>query len=191
VPRTVARRADYLEVASGGEVAHAAAAVPGARLACGGPGKSPAELAAAVRAGVARFQVGKPARAAAALAAVRTADVLLRVNLPAEAPGGRSGAALVMGGGPLPFGMDPGLVDQCAHWLAGGSAEAGAIRLGGLHAHLASGPGAADLLGSARRVLGYGRQWCARHGVRDPEFNLGGGMAVDYRRPGARFDWAG
>jgi diaminopimelate decarboxylase len=96
-----------------------------------------------------------------------------------------------MGGGPLPFGMDPGLVDQCAHWLAGGSAEAGAIRLGGLHAHLASGLGAADLLGSARRVLGYGRQWCARHGVRDPEFNLGGGMAVDYRRPGARFDWAG
>jgi diaminopimelate decarboxylase len=25
--------------------------------------------------------------------------------------------------------------------------------------------------------------------VRDPEINLGGGMAVDYRRPGERFDW--
>jgi diaminopimelate decarboxylase len=26
--------------------------------------------------------------------------------------------------------------------------------------------------------------------VRGPEFNLGGGMAVDYRDPGALFDWA-
>jgi diaminopimelate decarboxylase len=195
----VARWADALEVASGGELAHAAAAVPGTRLAFGGPGKKQTELAAAVRAGVFRGHVESPHElrllGAAALAAGRTADVLLRVNLPADAtappPAGPApGDGLVMGGQPSPFGMDPGLLDDCARWLAEGSREAGALRLRGLHAHLASGLDAAALLGSAARVLDFGRRWCARHGVRNPEFNLGGGMAVDYGRPGERFDWA-
>ena len=47
--RTVARHADGFEVSSGGELAHAAAAVPGCPLAFGGPGKTEAELAAAIR----------------------------------------------------------------------------------------------------------------------------------------------
>jgi diaminopimelate decarboxylase len=201
VLRVVAQRADGLEVASGGELAHAADGVPGARLAFGGPGKTAAEIAAAVRAGVFRFHVESPHElrqlGAAALAAGRPADVLLRVNLSATAPEPRaaqnaspgSGARLVMGGGPQPFGMDPVLLDHCADWLAGGSRAAGALRLRGLHAHLASGLGAAALLGSAGRVLDFARRWCARNGVRNPEINLGGGMAVDYLRPGARFDW--
>jgi diaminopimelate decarboxylase len=213
VLRVVAKRADGLEVASGGELAHVAATVPGARLTFGGPGKTPAELAAAVRAGVVSFHVESPHElrllGAAALSAGRTADILLRVNLPGEtapspaalspaalspaalspaAPA--SGAGLVMGGAPTPFGMDPGLLDDCARWLAAGSPEARALRLRGLHAHLASGCDAAALLGSAGRILDFARRWCAARGVRDPEFNLGGGMAVDYRRPGERFDWA-
>jgi diaminopimelate decarboxylase len=214
--RVVARRADGLEVASGGELTHVADAVPGARLAFGGPGKTAAEIAAAVRAGVFRFHVESPHElrqlGAAALAAGRTADVLLRVNLPATSPDGTardctfpepgapeqaaapsaspgSGARLVMGGGPQPFGMDPVLLDHCADWLAGGSRAAAALRLRGLHAHLASGLGAAALLGSAGRVLDFARRWCARQAVRNPEINLGGGMAVDYLRPEARFDW--
>jgi diaminopimelate decarboxylase len=232
VLRVVARWTDGLEVASGGELAHAADTVPGARLTFGGPGKTQAEIAAAVRAGVFRFHVESPHElrllGAAALAAGRTADVLLRVNLPPEvpdpgvapasgvpgasgvsavsggstasgAPGERaaspaapaSGAALVMGGGPAPFGMDPYLLDGSARWLAEGSDEARALRLRGLHAHLASGLEAPALLGSAGRILDFARRWCARHGVRNPEFNLGGGMAVDYRRPGEHFDWAG
>ncbi len=60
VLRVVARLADGLEVASGGELAHTAATVPGARLAFGGPGKTPAEIAAAVRAQVYRFHVESP-----------------------------------------------------------------------------------------------------------------------------------
>jgi diaminopimelate decarboxylase len=306
VLRVVAQRADCLEVASGGELAHVAATVPGARLTFGGPGKTPAELAAAVRAGVSRFHVESPHElrllAAAALAAGRTADILLRVNLPPDpppiassptptaspaptpphapgtpptptmpsapgtphaptvpsapgtphaptvspAPGTpatptvppaptaspapgmppapgvapvsgialasgvatassalsapeetgpdpaapASEAGLVMGGGPTPFGMDPFLLDGCARWLAEGSREARAVRLRGLHAHLASGLDAPALIASAGRLLDFARRWCARHGVRDPEFNLGGGMAVNYRRPGERFDWA-
>ncbi len=86
VLRVVARHADGLEVSSGGELRHAAAAVPGARLAFGGPGKTSAELAAAIRAGTFRFHVESPQElrllGAAALAAGRPADILLRVNLP-------------------------------------------------------------------------------------------------------------
>jgi diaminopimelate decarboxylase len=59
------------------------------------------------------------------------------------------------------------------------------VRLRGLHAHLVSGVGADGLLAA------FGREWCAAHDVADPEFNLGGGMAVDYARPSATFDWAG
>jgi diaminopimelate decarboxylase len=193
----VARWADGLEVASGGELAHAAATVPGARLAFGGPGKTPAEIAAAVRGQVFRIHVESPHElrqlGAAALAAGDKADVLLRVNLPGEAaaPGlAGDAAALVMGGAPTPFGMDPFLLDRCASWLGDGTPEASALRLRGLHAHLASGLDAPAALAAAGRVLGFARRWCAAHGVRDPEINLGGGMAVDYRRPGERFDWA-
>jgi diaminopimelate decarboxylase len=204
VLRVVARHADGLEVASGGELLHAAATVPAARLAFGGPGKTGAEIATAVREGVFRFHVESPQElrllGATALAAHRRADVLLRVNLlpegavQAAAPPASQAvfpqAGLVMGGQPSPFGMDPVSLDHCARWLAAGSGGARALRLRGLHAHLASGLEAAALLGSAIRVLDFARQWCARHGVAEPEFNLGGGMAVDYRRPAETFDWA-
>jgi diaminopimelate decarboxylase len=199
VLRVVARHADGLEVSSGGELGHVAAAVPGSRLAFGGPGKTAAELAAAVRVGIFRFHVESPHElrllGSAALAAGRHADVLLRVNLPAA--DGEAAAAqpdtdgrLVMGGRPAPFGMDPVLLDHCARWLSAGGPEAGRLRLRGLHAHLGSGMAASDLLASATSVLAFARDWCARHGVPRPEFNLGGGMAVDYRRPGALFEWA-
>jgi diaminopimelate decarboxylase len=192
----VARWADGLEVASAGELALAAATVQGARLAFGGPGKTPAEIAAAVRGRVFRVHVESPHElrqlGAAALAAGETADVLLRVNLPGEAadPGlAGDAAALVMGGAPTPFGMDRFLLDRCASWLGDGTPEARSLRVRGLHAHLASGLDAAAALAAAGRVLDFARRWCAGYGVRDPEINLGGGMAVDYRRPGERFDW--
>ena len=192
VLRAVARHADGLEVSSAGELRHAATTVPGARLSFGGPGKTNAELAAAVRARTFRFHVESLHElrllGAAALAADEQADVLLRVNLPDGVPA-VSGPSLVMGGKPAPFGMDLDVLDHCAAWLAAGSGEARQLRLRGIHAHLASGLAAPALLGSALRVLEFARPWCAARGVASPEFNLGGGMAVDYRRPYDRFDW--
>ncbi len=195
VLRVIARLADGLEVSSGGELRHAAAAVPGCRLAFGGPGKTSAELAAAVHAGTSRFHVESPQElrllASAALAAARGVDILLRVNLPATgAAPPETGTGLIMGGKPSPFGMDPAVLDLCTDWLSASGLASGRLRLRGLHAHLASGLEAPALLDSAVRVLDFAREWCARHGVRSPEINLGGGMAVDYRRLGSVFDWA-
>jgi diaminopimelate decarboxylase len=205
VLRAVAGHADGLEVSSAGELRHAAAVVPGARLSFGGPGKTAAELAAAVRAATFRFHVESLHElrllGSAALAAGRHVDILLRVNLPGDGAGDGDGAepagalasagpSLVMGGQPTPFGMDPIFLDGCGEWLLAGSGEARRLRLRGIHAHLASGLPVPRLLGSALRVLEFARPWCAAHGVRDPEFNLGGGMAVDYRRPHDQFDWA-
>ena len=189
VLRTLARHADGFEVSSGGELAAAAAAAPGRPLAFGGPGKTPSELATALEiSGTSVFHVESPHELAqldeAARAAGRQADVLLRVNL-AGPSGPDEQAALVMGGKPSPFRMDVELLRRCAGSLTP------ALRLRGLHAHLASGVGADGLLAAARRLVSFGRQWCAAHGVTEPEFNLGGGMAVDYTRPDTVFDWPG
>jgi diaminopimelate decarboxylase len=188
VLRTLARHADGFEVSSGGELAHTAAAAPGRPLAFGGPGKTPAELAAALEvSGTSRFHVESPHELAlldeAARAVGRQVDVLLRVNLSGPFDQEEQ-AALVMGGKPSPFGMDDSLLRRCTPLPP-------SVRLRGLHAHLASGVGADGLLAAAGRLVSFGRQWCAEHGVTDPEFNLGGGMAVDYTRPDAVFDWAG
>ncbi|WP_283135622.1 type III PLP-dependent enzyme [Rhizohabitans arisaemae] len=189
--RVLADHVDGFEVASGGELAHVHEAVPGARLAFGGPGKTDGELALALRLGVERIHVESvhELRRLAELArngpGDRPVNVLLRANLTVPIPG----AVLAMGGGATPFGMDPVDLEVCAGLLR----EAPGLRLRGIHAHLASGLDADALLSVARSVLDWARPWCAAHGVPEPEINLGGGMAVDYTHdhdePGRRFDW--
>jgi diaminopimelate decarboxylase len=178
VLRALAGSVDGFEVASGGELAHVSAAVPGARLALGGPAKNDAELAAALRQGVYRVHVESAhelrriGRLAAALD-VR-ADVLLRVNLALPT----AGAALAMGG-PGPFGIDPADIADCLAVVAADDR----IVCHGVHAHLASGLAAADQLRLAAAVV----EWARRLPV--TEIDVGGGMAVDYTDPAARFDW--
>jgi diaminopimelate decarboxylase len=190
VLRAVARHADGLEVSSAGELGHAAAVVPGAALAFGGPGKTAADLAAAVRAGVRRVHVESPHELAALAAVGRPVQVLFRVNPPATTTRAGTGDMLLMGGTPSPFGMPEDLLEQAASLLTSGQPGADLIELRGLHAHLASGQDAAGSLRTARELLAFGRHWCARHGVTRPEFTLGGGMAVDYDRPEVTFGWA-
>jgi diaminopimelate decarboxylase len=189
VLRAVAAHADGLEVSSGGELRHVRAVVPGSPLALSGPGKTSGELADAVGAG-AIVHVESPHElhqlAAVARDLGRVADVLLRVNLETGATGPAGEAEVLrMGGQPGPFGMEGLLLGGCARLC---HTDPG-LRLRGLHAHLASGLGADELLATAARVLDFGRRWCAAHGVVSPVFNVGGGMAVDYSRPGTLFDW--
>ncbi|MFF0308823.1 hypothetical protein ACFYSC_15445 [Streptosporangium sp. NPDC004379] len=108
-------------------------------------------------------------------AAGRSADILLRVNLDIPI----SGASLAMGGGATPFGMDPAGISECLDLLAGQDA----VRFRGIHAHLASGLDTPRMLKLAVSILDYARSLGAT------EINLGGGMAVDYADPSARFDW--
>ncbi|TLQ47420.1 type III PLP-dependent enzyme [Streptomyces marianii] len=186
---------DGFEVSSGGELAHTAKAVPDRPLAFGGPGKTPAETAAALAAGVARFHVesAHELRMLAALAAERPAPappvaVLLRFNLPLS-DGALRASALSMGGRPTPFGLDPSEAGDVMRFLTGGSCPR--LRVHGVHAHLASGLGAAAQLAVAESVVSWAVRLFEHHGVPLHEVNVGGGMAVDYADPGARFDWAG
>ncbi|MFI7587528.1 alanine racemase [Spongisporangium articulatum] len=180
---------DGVEVASLGELRHVRAHLPRVPLALAGPVKPEPVLAAALAAGVELVHV-ESVRELTTLAAVaedRVVDVLLRAN-PALAVA--EGAALVMGGRPSPFGLDPAALDACAALLP----QLPGVRFRGLHTHLASGLTAAQHLELAAGVLEWATAWSARHGLPLEVVNLGGGMAVDYRadrrEPGARFDWA-
>jgi diaminopimelate decarboxylase len=179
---TVARHADGIEVSSGGELHHVTSAVPGKPLAFSGPGKTESELRAAVGAGaLVHVESVNELRLLAAIAGPGGADILLRANLDVPIPGE---AALTMGGSANPFGMNARDLDRCTRLLPGTG-----LRLRGLHAHLASGLGPTAALAAADGVLRFARGWCARAGVAHPVITLGGGMAVDYRRPGDLFGW--
>ncbi|OKI28725.1 type III PLP-dependent enzyme [Streptomyces sp. CB03911] len=182
---------DGYEVSSGGESAHVRAAVPGAALAFGGPGKTPAEISEAVRRGVHRWHLESEQelyRLAEALAGTPDAvvDVLLRVNLPVGA-GPLDSVALAMGGRPSPFGLDPERADACAALLTGPLGRQ--LRLRGTHAHLASGLRAPAQLQVAEQVVDWSVRFARRHRIALEEVNVGGGMTVDYADPADRFDW--
>ncbi|WKU07132.1 type III PLP-dependent enzyme [Micromonospora sp. HUAS LYJ1] len=190
-PALLAALAPYvtgLEVASGGELAHHAASGATSPVAAfGGPGKTPEEIAAGIGGGVQRFHVESLrellAVNQAARAVGRVLGVLLRVNIPTPP---RAGAALVMGGAPSPFGMDPPEADACIPALA----DLPWVRFRGIHAHLASGLDAVAAAAVASDVVDWAMRFGARHGVPIGEVNVGGGMAVDYVDPQRRFDWA-
>jgi diaminopimelate decarboxylase len=192
---TLAGLVSGYEVSSGGELAHVRAAVPGAPLAFGGPGKTPQEIQRAVALGVRRVHVESEHElrllAAAAVHQDRLVDVSLRVNPPLDAgtpdAGMLDAAPLAMGGRPTPFGTDPAGIDACLALLD--APECRRLRLRGIHAHLASGLDAAAHLAVARRVVEWTARLSERHRIRLEEVNVGGGMAVDYADPAARFDW--
>jgi diaminopimelate decarboxylase len=178
---------DGYEVSSGGEAAHVRAAAPDAALAFGGPGKTPEEIATALRLGVERWHVESEHELhQLAAAADGPVDVLLRVNLPVDG-GALDSVALAMGGRPTPFGLDPARVPECLRLL--GTPAFRRLRLRGIHAHLASGLDAAEHLAIAERVVRWAAALAERHGLQLDEVNVGGGMAVDYDDPARRFDW--
>ncbi|MFD5103340.1 type III PLP-dependent enzyme [Streptomyces albidochromogenes] len=184
---------DGYDVSSGGELGHVHRAVPGRPLAFGGPGKTPGEITTALELGVRRFHVESAyeVRMLAVLAA-RTVPgarlaVLPRFNLPVP-DGSLERSALAMGGRPTPFGIDPAEAGAIVGLLTDGTYPL--LELRGIHAHLASGLEADEQLAVARSVVAWATALADRHAARLAEVNVGGGMAVDYARPEARFDWA-
>ncbi|WP_407554320.1 type III PLP-dependent enzyme [Streptomyces sp. Pv4-95] len=184
---------DGYEVSSGGELAHVGKAVPGAPLAFGGPGKTPAEVAQALELGVQRFHVESVyelhmlADLAARLAPGHRIAVLARFNLSVD-DGSLDGSSLAMGGRPTPFGLDPAQADEVVALLTDGTYPH--LELRGIHAHLASGLEAPEQLAVAGAIVTWSVRLAERHRIALPEVTIGGGMAVDYTEPEARFDWA-
>ncbi|MFI1728159.1 type III PLP-dependent enzyme [Streptomyces acidicola] len=180
---------DGYEVSSGGELAHVAKTVPRHPLAFGGPGKTPDEITAALERGVHRFHVESEhelrvlAELARRVVPGERVAVLLRFNL-AMADGTLAGSSLTMGGRPTPFGLDPSRAAPTLRALTDGTHPQ--LELRGIHAHLASGLDAADLLAVARAVV----TWAVGLGAPLREVNVGGGMTVDYAQPESRFGWA-
>ncbi|WBP91520.1 type III PLP-dependent enzyme [Kitasatospora cathayae] len=184
---------DGYEVSSGGELAHVRAAVPDAPLAFGGPGKTPAEIVAAVDAGVHRWHVESEQELHRLVAVLAerpgtVVDVLLRVNLPVVTDA-LDAVPLAMGGRPTPFGLDPDRAEECARLLTDGGPLGRQLRLRGVHAHLASGLAAPEQLSVAEQIVTWSAELAERHGFPLTEVNVGGGMAVDYDDPAQRFDW--
>lgn len=175
--RVLARHVDGFEVSSGGELAHVRALFPDMPVAFGGPGKTDDELFSPVT----RLHVESPGELRRLLASGRAADVLLRVNLKVPL----DGAALAMGGGATPFGMDPQGIAECLKLLAAQDK----VRLRGIHAHLASGLDAHRMLEMAAATLDYVRGLGITETGSVIEINLGGGMAVSYTEPDRLFDW--
>jgi diaminopimelate decarboxylase len=186
---TVARHVDGIEVASGGELAHVRAVCPQAPIAFGGPGKTQAELEAALGAGIGVLHVEGVHElrllAAEAQRLDTDLDVLLRVNPPIPFRGNGAGPALVMGGAPSPFGLDPDQADLSVAILR----SAPRLRLRGVHAHLASGLDADEHLALSAGVLDWTAAWARRHRLELTTVTLGGGMNVDYADPENHFDW--
>lgn len=175
VVRALAAATDGLEVASGGELALAVAA-HATRVVFGGPGKTDADLAAAVAAG-AQINVESPHELRrldlAARAAGTVADIAVRVNRAAAAlPGSHA-----MTGVATPFGVDetqlPGVLAVAA--------RAAHVRVRGFHLHAVSNNLDADA--HARFItdaVAWSATTAARHGITLTLVNVGGGLGVDH-----------
>lgn len=173
VVRTLGAACDGLEVASGGELDLAVAAGV-RRIVFGGPGKTDAELAAAVAAGAqVNVESGHELRRLdrAARAAGVVAEAAVRVN--------RAGAALpgshAMTGTPTAFGVDE---SQLAEVLA---LPLTSVRIAGFHLHAVSNN--LDAAAHARFVadaVDWAVATAARHGLPLRLVNVGGGLGVDY-----------
>lgn len=176
------------EIASLGELQIAlAAGMPAAALRFAGPGKTDADLAAALAAGLGCFHVESldELQALAALAAGRgiVANVALRINLPGTATGSR----LRMSGRSARFGIDADDVPQVLARLR----TLPGVRLVGLHTYGGTQSFAADaFVAQAALLAAAAAAWERTAGVRLDEIDVGGGFGVPTYCGDPEFDLA-
>jgi diaminopimelate decarboxylase len=176
---TLAEATDGLEVASGGELALAVDAGAGL-IFFAGPGKTDAELAAAVSSGaVVNVESVTELRRLSVLAGLSVVAgqtgvrVCLRVN---RAAGGPTGSHR-MTGVPTPFGIDEARLDEAAALAR----QLPGIVPVGYHLHAVSNN--LDAAAHARFVadaLDWSVATAVRHGLSLRLVNVGGGLGVDY-----------
>jgi diaminopimelate decarboxylase len=176
------------DVASGGELA--AVTRTGfdlGRVVMTGPGKTDAEIAAAVRAGIRAITIESPGEVDVLLdvASLAGRHQGLMLRLAADEPGrSTEGTPIISAAGAAKFGLLPHEVDEAIDRLrlAGAIGEAGSpYALVGLHAFGASNVRDADRLAEhvrwlAARAEGY----AIRHGLRFRLLDAGGGLGIPY-----------
>ncbi|WP_030442715.1 alanine racemase [Actinoplanes subtropicus] len=170
VVRALAEVCDGLEVASGGELALAVAAGAN-RIVFGGPGKTDAELAAAVEAGalINVESVHELRRLAEITRAAAPPTVCLRVNR----PGGGLPGSHAMTGTPTPFGIEEAQL--------GDALRVPGVEVIGFHLHAVSN----NLDGAAhaafvREALAWSAATADKSGIDLRVVNVGGGFGIDY-----------
>ncbi|GAA2901328.1 diaminopimelate decarboxylase [Actinoplanes cyaneus] len=169
VVRTLASACDGLEVASGGELDLAVRA--GARrIVFGGPGKTDAELAAAVRAG-ALLNVESRFEAERIAALGLSGDICLRINRNDVAVTGSH----AMTGTPTPFGIDENQLATVLDTLPS------SLNVIGFHLHAVSN----NLDGTAhaaflRDAITWSITTASAYGISLKVVNAGGGLGVDH-----------
>jgi 2-[(L-alanin-3-ylcarbamoyl)methyl]-2-hydroxybutanedioate decarboxylase len=191
VAGTLAPSLAGLEVASGGELALALDAIGGngGRIVFGGPGKSDAELAAAVTAARAGTDLTVNVESVhelrrldlIAAGADRRIAVALRVNRPAA---GVDGGSHRMTGVPTQFGIDEAQLDD----VAAIARAMPTIDVTGFSLHAVSNNlDAAAHAAFIADAIAWSRRTAARLGIDLRDVNAGGGFGVDYTG-GATFD---
>ena len=179
VVRALAEVCDGLEVASGGELALAVAA--GAkRIVFGGPGKTDAELAAAVDAGAQINVESVHELRRLATIAPTPPKVCLRVNR----PGGGLPGSHTMAGAPTPFGIEEAQLGEAM--------RVPGVEVIGFHLHAVSN----NLDGAAharfvRDALGWSAAAADKWGIELKIVNVGGGFGIDYTDHTAQMDLSG
>ena len=177
------------DIVSGGELARALrAGIPAGKVVFSGVGKSDAEIAQALQAGIARFNVESRAeleaiqRIAAGMEVLARASV--RINPDVDA---LTHAKISTGKAENKFGVS---MDEASQWFATSSGRPN-VRLDGLHMHIGS-----QLLSLApvrealRRMAAFWKELeAAGHGI--ASIDVGGGLGVRYREGERAPDAAG
>lgn len=174
--QVMSQLADGLDVSSGGELAMALAArVEPKRISFAGPGKTDAELEAAISAG-ATLNLESEGEAVRALATAErlglTPQLAIRVNPDFDL----RGSGMKMGGGARPFGVDAERVPALArHIIAAGCEWRGL--------HIFAGSQALDaeaVIAAQAATLDLADRLAREIGGPLPALNLGGGFGIPY-----------
>lgn len=171
------------EVASGGELALVQRHFPRSPVLFGGPGKTPAELQAALQAGVEALHVESLWELRQLAELKLPARLLLRVNPVLQHA---EDSPMLMAGKPSPFGLQPDDLGEAARLLR----EAPHLECQGFHLHTRSLQlSVDDHLGLLGGYFALCRRWETEHDLPLKQVNVGGGIGVNYRQPDQQFNW--
>jgi diaminopimelate decarboxylase len=171
----VSRKVDGLDVASAGEMDAAVAVAAAEAISFAGPGKTEAELEAAIRAGV-TVNLESEGEAERALQAAERLGVTPRLAVRVNPDFEIRGSGMRMGGGAKPFGLDAERVPALVRHIR----EAGADWRG-FHIFAGSQALSADALIEAQRAtLALAADLAEAADATPPLVNLGGGFGIPY-----------